>query len=160
MRKENLVINFNEKNTFGEMLDKLSKDNTLSFYNKNKVYFKRKDKFLMCDYSNGTANTTYSTEIALSEEIINKTFYLTNLYISDVVFEIDVAQVRDYLIAGHELMLDINEHIWYIELDDDEIILDYSEDNFDVTEDNVYEKFVQDILQSLLIGEWYVIDKE
>lgn len=156
----NIIINFSEKYTFGQMLDKLSEDSTLSFVSEGMLYFKRKDKLLTTNYSNKTIyDVVHAKPMSLSTESLEKTYYLTNIYISNIIYEISIEKVKEHLLNGETVMLNINSRTWIIYIEDKVVYLDYTEaDGAD--ENNYKELFATDVLASLLEGQYYVIDGE
>ena len=159
MNNNNIIIDFIKKYTFGEMIDKLSKDSTLSFYNKGKLYFKRNGKFLTCDYNSDMCEVVHSEIMEFNEEITNSIFFETNFYVSSVVFETTISEVKKYLLKGYIIMLAVNNNTWTLELEDNVVFLDYSEVP-GATEENYKSIFTDDILISFIEGQWFVIDTD
>ena len=161
MNNNNIIIDFIKKYTFGEMIDKLSKDSTLSFYNKGKLYFKRNGKFLTCDYNSDMCEVVHSEIMKFNEEITNSIFFETNFYVSSVVFETTISEVKKYLLKGYIIMLAVNNNTWTLELEDNVVFLDYSEVP-GATEENYKSIFTdnRDNLISFIEGQWFVIDTD
>lgn len=158
--KTNVIIDFGKQYTFGEMMDKLSKDSTLSFINEGVLYFKRQDKLLTTWYKNNMIyDVVHAIPMQLSNEIINKKFYETNIYISSIIYEIELSDIKQSLLDNKIVMLNLNDRTWVLEMEDNVVYLDYSEAK-DANEDNYLELFATDVLTSLLEGQWYIIDGE
>lgn len=159
-RNNNVVINFGDKYTFGEMIDKLSKDSTMSFISDGRIYFKRKDKLLSTIFNDNTIfDVVHAVPIILNNKITSKIFYSTNIYISNIIYEINIGEVKEKILEGKTIMLLLNNRTWIITLEDNVVFLDYSEAD-DANEDNYKELFADDVLTSLIEGQWYVIDGE
>jgi hypothetical protein len=157
--KTNVIIDFGKQYTFGQMLDKLSEDSTLSFVCNGLLYFKRKDKLLISNYKDTIYDVAHAKPMPFDVETLNKTFYLTNIYISNIIYEINLSDVRSNLIEGKTIMLNLNDRTWIIAIEDKVVFLDYSQAD-DANEDNYKELFADDVLTSLFEGQWYVIDGE
>ena len=158
--KNNVIIDFGKQYTFGQMLDKLSKDSTLSFINEGVLYFKRQDKLLTTWYKNNMIyDVVHAIPMQLSNEVINKKFYETNIYISSIIYEIELSDIKQSLLDNKIVMLNLNDRTWVLEMEDNVVYLDYSEAK-DANEDNYLELFATDVLTSLLEGQWYIIDGE
>lgn len=156
---ENIIINFGESYTFGQVLDKLSKDSTLSFVSNGLLYFKRKDKLLISNYKDTIYDVVHAKPMPLDTDTLNKTFYLTNIYISNIIYEISLSDVKKNLLEGKTVMMNLNNRTWIVTIEDKVVFLDYSQaDN--ANEDNYRELFADDVLTSLFEGQWYVIDGE
>jgi len=155
----NVIINFGKKYTFGEMIDKLSENSTLSFVSNGVLYFKRKDKLLTTKYSDNIYDVAHAEPMLLNNEIILQSFYETNIYISDIVYEVNISEIKDLMLEGKIIMLCLNNRTWIINVEDNVVFLDYSEAD-GANEDNYQELFTEDVLTSLLDGQWYVIDEE
>ena len=155
----NVIINFGKKYTFGEMIDKLSENSTLSFVSNGVLYFKRKDKLLTTKYSDNIYDVAHAEPMLLNNEIILQSFYETNIYISDIVYEVNISEIKDLMLDGKIIMLCLNNRTWIINVEDNVVFLDYSEAK-GANEDNYQELFTEDVLTSLLDGQWYVIDEE
>lgn len=153
----NTIIDFSKKYTFGQMLDELLKDDSLSFISEGKLYFKRKGKLLIANYKN---NNIYDIVHAKNMTLdINNIYYKTNIYISNIIYEINLADVKDNLLDSKTVMLSINERTWIINLEDKIVYLDYSQIE-DANEDNYTNLFTTDVLASIIEGQWYVIDED
>lgn len=157
--KTNVIIDFGKQYTFGQMLDKLSEDSTLSFVCNGLLYYKRKDKLLISNYKDTIYDMAHAKPMPFDVETLNKTFYLTNIYISNIIYEINLSDVRSNLIEGKTIMLNLNNRTWIIAIEDKVVFLDYSQAD-DANEDNYKELFADDVLTSLFEGQWYVIDGE
>lgn len=154
----NVIINFGKEYSFGQMLDKLSEDETLSFVSNGILYFKRKGQLLTTSYNNSTVlDIVHAKPMSLSLEFLESKFYLTNIYISNIIYEIPLEDIRPNLIDGKTVMLNLNNRTWIIYIEDKIVYLDYSEAD-GANENNYKELFATDILTSLLEGQWYVID--
>lgn len=154
----NVVVNFGDKYTFGEMIDKLSKDSTLSFVSNGILYFKRRDKLLTTSFNNSTIyDIVHAEDMIINNDLINQTFYLTNIYVSNIIYEIHIGDVKNYILEEKIVMLCLNNRTWIITLEDNVVFLDYSEAE-GANEDNYKELFADDVLTSLIEGQWYVID--
>lgn len=156
---QNIIIDFNKKYTFGEMVDKLSKNSTLSFYRRGKLYFKRNGKFLTCEYNSEMCEVVHSELMEFTEETTSSMYYETDFYVSSIVFETTIADVKKYLLKGYIIMLAVNGNTWTLELEDNVVFLDYSEVP-NANEDNYKDIFTEDILISFLEGQWFVIDAD
>ena len=95
--------------------------------------------------------------MVIDSDIVNSTFYKTNIYISNIIYEISLEEVKQNLIEGRIIMLNLNNRTWIITIEDKVVFLDYSQAD-DATEDNYKELFANDVLTSLFEGQWYVID--
>ena len=158
--KTNVIIDFGKQYKYGEMMDNLSKDSTLSFINEGVLYFKRQDKLLTTWYKNNMIyDVVHAIPMQLSNEIINKKFYETNIYISSIIYEIELSDIKQSLLDNKIVMLNLNDRTWVLEMEDNVVYLDYSEAK-DANEDNYLELFATDVLTSLLEGQWYIIDGE
>lgn len=155
--KNNIIIDFGEEYSFGQMIDKLSKDSTLSFISGGVLYFKRKDKLLTTSYKGTMYDVVNAKPMVIDSDIVNSTFYKTNIYISNIIYEISLEEVKQNLIEGRIIMLNLNNRTWIITIEDKVVFLDYSQAD-DATEDNYKELFANDVLTSLFEGQWYVID--
>lgn len=155
--KNNMIIDFGEEYSFGKMIDKLSEDSTLSFVSNGILYFKRKDKLLTTSYKGTMYDVANAKPMILDSNIINSTFYKTNIYVSNIIYEIPLEEVKQNLIEGRIIMLNLNNRTWIITIEDKVVFLDYSQAD-DATEDNYKELFANDVLTSLFEGQWYVID--
>ena len=155
--KNNIIIDFGEEYSFGQMIDKLSKDSTLSFISGGVLYFKRKDKLLTTNYKGTMYDVVNAKPMVIDSDIVNSTFYKTNIYISNIIYEISLEEVKQNLIEGRIIMLNLNNRTWIITIEDKVVFLDYSQAD-DATEDNYKELFANDVLTSLFEGQWYVID--
>lgn len=155
--KNNMIIDFGEEYSFGKMIDKLSEDSTLSFVSNGILYFKRKDKLLTTSYKGTMYDVANAKSMILDSNIINSTFYKTNIYVSNIIYEIPLEEVKQNLIEGKIIMLNLNNRTWIITIEDKVVFLDYSQAD-DATENNYKELFADDVLTSLFEGQWYVID--
>ena len=155
--KNNIIIDFGEEYSFGQMIDKLSKDSTLSFISGGVLYFKRKDKLLTTSYKGTMYDVVNAKPMVIDSDIVNSTFYKTNIYISNIIYEISLEEVKQNLIEGRIIMLNLNNRTWIITIEDKVVFLDYSQAD-DATENNYKELFADDVLTSLFEGQWYVID--
>lgn len=155
--KNNMIIDFGEEYSFGKMIDKLSEDSTLSFVSNGILYFKRKDKLLTTSYKGTMYDVANAKPMILDSNIINSTFYKTNIYVSNIIYEIPLKEVKQNLIEGKIIMLNLNNRTWIITIEDKVVFLDYSQAD-DATENNYKELFADDVLTSLFEGQWYVID--
>ena len=155
--KNNMIIDFGEEYSFGKMIDKLSEDSTLSFVSNGILYFKRKDKLLTTSYKGTMYDVANAKPMILDSNIINSTFYKTNIYVSNIIYEIPLEEVKQNLIEGRIIMLNLNNRTWIITIEDKVVFLDYSQAD-DATENNYKELFADDVLTSLFEGQWYVID--
>lgn len=153
----NTIIDFSKKYTFGQMLDELLKDDSLSFISEGKLYFKRKGKLLIANYKhNNIYDIVHAKNMTLD---INNVYYKTNIYISNIIYEINLADVKDNLLDSKTVMLSINERTWIINLEDKIVYLDYSQIE-NANEDNYTNLFTIDVLASIIEGQWYVIDED
>lgn len=157
----NLInINYKTKYTFGEMIDILSKDSTSSFISNGKLYFKRNNKFKVCEFSEDLiSGVPYAENLELTSELTNQTFYKTNIYISEIITQINIEEVRENLLKEKPIMFTVGENTWIIELEDDVVFLDYSEVS-NATDKNYMELFTFDVLEGLLDSTWHVIEKD
>lgn len=157
--KTRIIIDFSRKYTFGEMVDRLSKDSTLSFYKKGQLYFKRNNKFLTCDYNEEMCEVVHSELMEFTEENTYSTYYLTNFYVSSIVFETTISEVKKYLLKGHIIMLNVKDNTWNLSIEDNVVSLDYSLVD-GANENNYKDMFIKDILISFIEGQWFVIDAD
>lgn len=157
----NLInINYKTKYTFGEMIDILSKDSTSSFISNGKLYFKRNNEFKVCEFSEELiSGVPYAENLELTSELIKQTFYQTNVYISEIITQIKIEEVRENLLKEKPIMFTVGDNTWIIELEDDVVFLDYSEIS-NATDKNYMELFTLDVLEGLLDSTWHVIEKE
>lgn len=158
----NFNIDYNNKYTCTQMLDKLIEDSSLSFICEKEIYFIRKGKLLKSSYIEvkGSCDVKEAKEFTVTMDMLNKTFYLTDLFISNIVFETKIQDVAGYLLDGHIVMLSINDRTWAISIEDNEVFLDYSDMESYVNENNYKDYFTQDIVAGILEGQWFVIDEE
>ena len=153
-------INYKTKYTFGEMIDKISKDSTLSFISNGKIYFKKNEEFKVCDFSEDIANgVPYGEDIKITSELTKQFFYETDIYISEIITQIKIEEVKENLLEEKPIMLTVGDNSWIIELEDDVVYLDYSQVK-DATDDNYMDLFTSDILEGLINAMWHVIEKD
>lgn len=157
----NLInINYKTKYTFGEMIDKISKDSTLSFISNGRIYFKKNKEFRVCDFSEDIMNgVPYGEDIKITSELTKQSFYETDIYISEIITQIKIEEVKENLLEEKPIMLTVGDNSWIIELEDDVVYLDYSQVK-DATDDNYMDLFTSDILEGLINSMWHVIEKD
>lgn len=153
-------INYSIKYTFGEMIDNLSKDSTSSFISNGKIYFKRDNEFKVCDFTEDIVyGIPYADTLQLTSELIEQSFYQTDMYISQVITQIPIEKVKENLLEEKPVMFTVGNNTWIIELEDDVVYLDYSEVPH-ATEKNYMELFTFDILEGLIDSVWHVIERD
>ena len=153
-------INYKTKYTFGEMIDKISKDSTLSFISNGRIYFKKNEEFKVCDFSEDIMNgVPYWEDVKITSELTNQFFYETDIYISEIITQIKIEEVKENLLEERPIMLTVGDNSWIIELEDDVVYLDYSQVK-DATDDNYMDLFTSDILEGLINSMWHVIEKD
>lgn len=157
----NLInINYKTKYTFGEMIDKISKDSTLSFISNGRIYFKKNEEFKVCDFSEDIMNgVPYGEDVKITSELTKQFFYETDIYISEIITQIKIEEVKENLLKERPIMLTVGDNSWIIELEDDVVYLDYSQVK-DATDDNYMDLFTSDILEGLINSMWHVIEKD
>ena len=153
-------INYKTKYTFGEMIDKISKDSTLSFISNGRIYFKKNEEFKVCDFSEDIINgVPYGEDVKITSELTKQFFYETDIYISEIITQIKIEEVKENLLEEKPIMLTVGDNSWIIELEDDVVYLDYSQVK-DATDDNYMDLFTSDILEGLINAMWHVIEKD
>lgn len=153
-------INYKTKYTFGEMIDKISKDSTLSFISNGKIYFKKNEEFKVCNFSEDIVNgVPYGEDVKITSELTKQFFYETDIYISEIITQIKIEEVKENLLEEKPIMLTVGDNSWIIELEDDVVYLDYSQVK-DATDDNYMDLFTSDILEGLINAMWHVIEKD
>lgn len=152
-------IDFSEKYTFGQVLDMLNENSTLSFVSKGKLYFKRNNVLKTYDIkcNNKHENLIECNEVDNPMELLNLEFYKTDHYISNIITEISIDKVKKYLLDGEIIIFQVDENTWTISFEDDVVFLDY-EQVIGATEDNYQSIFMDDLLCGLLYGQWFVIE--
>ena len=154
-------INYKTKYTFGEMIDKISEDSTSSFISNGKLYFKRNNKFKVCDFNEDIINAgvPYTQDLELTPELMKQSYYQTNVYISELITQIKIEEVKENLLKEKPVMFTVGDNTWIIELEDDVVYLDYTQ-VLDATDDNYMELFTMDVLEGLIDCMWHVIEKD
>lgn len=153
-------INYKKRYSFGEMIDKISEDSTLSFISNGKLYFKKNDEFKTCDFKDNIENgAPYGEDVIITSELMKQSFYETDIYISEIITQIQIEEVREHLLEEKPIMLTVGDNSWIIELEDDVVYLDYTQVKH-ADDDNYMELFTCDILEGLINSMWHVIEKD
>jgi hypothetical protein len=157
----NLInIDYKIRYSFGEMIDKISEDSTLSFISNGKLYFKKGETLKTCDFTEDlTSGAPYGEEVKITSELIKQSFYQTDIYISEIITQIKIEEVKENLLQEKPIMFTVGNNTWVIELEDDVVYLDYSEIPH-ATDDNYMELFTIDILEGLINSMWHVIERD
>lgn len=158
---EPLLINYSEPHSFTGMLEKISKDSALSFLCNKELYFMKFDKVVKCPLNNRDTVCDYdlAVEVTLNKETLNGTFYETSTFVSDVIMEIGLEQVRDCFLDEKIIMMVANGHTWIMYKEDNAVVLDYEEIP-EVDDNNFRDYFTEDIMNGILEGVWYIINED
>lgn len=157
----NLVnIDFTKTYTFGQVLDEVSKDSTLSFISKGRLYFKKDGKFRTClfkeDYISGVP---YVNELVITDKLFEQSYLKTDIHISDIVTQIDFSDVKKSLQAGKIVMFSVGQNTWVLELEDNVVYLDYAQVE-GATADNYLELYARDSIAGFVDGIYHVIEED
>ena len=154
-------IDFSNRYTFGQALDMLNENSSLSFVSKGYLYFLKDNALKSCKITNGemTKSTLQCMDVDKPILLINDTFYKCDYYISKIVSEISIDKVKEFLFMGYLIMFVVEENTWIISLEDDAIFLDYEQVK-NATIENYESIFLDDFCYGLLYGKWFAINRD
>lgn len=153
------IIDMSKEYDFNEMLKEIQNDNTLSFLYRNKLYFIKDGKFKESLYQESIM-TPLAEDCYIDKELLEATFYKTNVYNSSFLSAVSFKEAKEYLFEGYDVMFNIGEHMWHFFFQNNIVFISY-EGNEGIDENNFTKIFMQDYLVSLYEeGEWLVVIEE
>lgn len=150
------VIDISIKLTISEVLNKLNEDNTKVFYSNDRLYFLKETILKSCSYSKQESLTPSCDEVVINHEILNQTFYSTNKKINIVISQIKHDEVNSFLLKGFTLIYVFNDRGWTMWYEDN--VISYSSGNFDPSDPKYNEYLLMDMLNSHVLGKWFITD--
>lgn len=156
-RDSGIKILYGKEYNFGEMLSELNNDDTLSFFSKGYLYLIKSGSLVRVKVNTKTCFPYKEyTEVTTTKDILESVFLKADYENTSFIKEIPMSNVGESLIDGKEVLIYVDENMWVVKIEDDEIIagkLGEDEDN-----ENFNDDLAGDIVLSFIEGKFYVVD--